>query len=427
MTRTLPRLAETLFLLTLALGLGGSASSLRGQDATSADGLRVFLECSGMGCDTREFRTQIDWVNWMRDRRDAQVHVIVTTQGTGSGGQLYTLDFIGVEGLDGVGDQLTFSTLGTDVRDEAVRGLTRVLAVGLGRFSVVAGSGTPFDVVGITTEVPNDRLVTSDQVEDPWDFWVFEIDASGSMNGETSRKNRRLNGGFEATRTTTTWKLEFEAGGTWRRNDIVLSDSTITDTRRDWDTEFAAVYALSDHWSLGGRAEASAATRTNQDLSVSVGPALEYSVWPYDESPRRRLRVRYNVGVRYFDYEEITLFGQTSETRPAESIEVSLNQRQPWGSIFANVEASHFLHDLGKYRVSTGGFLSFRVMRGLDLRINGNVEWIRDQLFLAAEDVSDEEILLERRRLASNRDWNIGIGFSFQFGSIFNNVVNNRF
>jgi hypothetical protein len=39
----------------------------------------------------------------------------------------------------------------------------------------------------------------------------------------------------------------------------------------------------------------------------------------------------------------------------------------------------------------------------------------------------DDERLLERRRVASNFDWNFGTGFSFQFGSIYNNVVNNRF
>ena len=91
------------------------------------------------------------------------------------------------------------------------------------------------------------------------------------------------------------------------------------------------------------------------------------------------------------------------------------------------MEGSHYLHDLEKYRVGAGGFLSFRVVRGLNLRVDGRVSWIRDQLFLPGADVTDEEILLQRRRLASNFDWSFGGGFSFQFGSIFNNVVNNRF
>jgi hypothetical protein len=410
--------------LTAALGLPGMGAS--GQ-TESHDQLRVFLECSGMGCDQRNIRTELDWVNWMRDRQDAELHVIVTTQGTGSGGSRYTLDFIGRESLEGQDDQLIFTTLGTDVRDEAVRGLTRVLAVGLARYSVLTGAGAPVDITSAERDDRVDRLVTSSEVDDPWDFWVFEVDVSTDLSGETSRKNRRFEGSVEARRTTTTWKLEFDASGTWRRNQIQLSDSLIVDSRRDWDAELVAVYSLADHWSLGAGAEVSAATRTNQDLSVAAGPQLEFSVWPYEEAPRRSLRARYGAGARHFDYEQVTLFGVTAETRPFHELNLSLSQRQPWGSVFANMSGAQYLHDLSKYRVSTGGFLSFRIVRGLNLNVNGEVSWIRDQLFIPAEEVSDEEILLERRRLASNFDWDFGVGFSFQFGSIFNNVVNNRF
>jgi len=264
-------------------------------------------------------------------------------------------------------------------------------------------------------------------VDDPWDFWVFQVDLSTNMSGETSRQNRSVRGGVDASRTTTTWKLQLEAGGRWRETEIELSDTTIVDTRRDWNVQAGAVYSVADHWSLGAEVDVSAATRTNQDLSVAVGPALEYSVWPYEEAPRRSLRLRYQVGVRYFDYEEETIFGVTAETRPVEDVELSISQRQPWGTVFANMSASHFLNDFGKYRVSTGGALRFRIVRGLNLRVDGRVSWIRDQLFLPARGVSDEERLLQRRRVASKKDWNFGVGFSFQFGSIFNNVVNNRF
>jgi hypothetical protein len=128
--------------------------------------LHVFYECSGRGrgrsaCDSREFRTQIDWVNWVRDRRDAQVHVLITSEETGSGGSSYLLDFIGLEELDGVTDQLTYTSLGTDVRDETVLGLTRVLAVGLARYSVLSGSEAVLEIRQPEgTGVP-DRLVTS--------------------------------------------------------------------------------------------------------------------------------------------------------------------------------------------------------------------------------------------------------------------------
>lgn len=418
----------TLFLLWTAFSI---AAPIRAQepttDTTAASGaLRVFLECSGPACDERQFRTGITWVNWMRDRRDAQVHVIITSQDTGSGGDSYVLDFIGLEELSGRDDELSYTTLGTDVRDEEVTGLERVLAVGLTRYSILAGFGAPVTLEGLEATGTTDRLLSSEQVDDPWDFWVFEVSGDVDLSGEASRRNRSFGSGIEVTRTTPVWKFELEFDGNWRRTEIELSDSTIIDRRRDWDLESLLVYSLADHWSLGGVAEVSAATRTNQDLGAAVAPQIEYSVWPYAEAPRRSLAIRYALGLRYFDYEEVTIFGQTEETRPQHRLEVALSQRQPWGRLFARTEASQYLHDLSKYRVSTGGFLSFRIVRGLNLNVNGEVAWIRDQLFLSG-DVPDEEILLERRRLASNFDWDIGIGFSFQFGSIYNNVVNNRF
>ena len=39
----------------------------------------------------------------------------------------------------------------------------------------------------------------------------------------------------------------------------------------------------------------------------------------------------------------------------------------------------------------------------------------------------DKEILVQRRALATDWKYSINSGFSFSFGSIYNNVVNNRF
>ncbi len=419
-------------LIVLSALLVALPRPVQAQDSPNgrARALNVFFECSGGrggGCDERQFRTDIDWVNWMRERQDADVHVIITSQETGSGGRAYRLDFIGLGPLDGTIDQLTYTSLGTDVRDESVAGLGRVLAVGLARFSLLAGASARITVAAAAAEGLTDRLVTEAEVNDPWDFWVFGVNLGARLEGESSRSERRIDGGVDASRTTVDWKLEFSADGEWSRERIELSDDTIVDNRREWELEGSAVHSLASRWSLGIESRASAATSTNQDFAVAALPTLEFSWWPYEESPRRSLRARYRIGVRHFDYEETTLFGYDQETRAVQEFEISLNQRQPWGSVFANIEASQFLHDLEKNRVSTGGFLSFRVVRGLDLRVNGRVSWIRDQLFLAAAGVSDEEILLQRRRLASSFDWDFGVGLSFQFGSIYNNVVNNRF
>lgn len=407
-------------------GLGVPGLSGQAEEGRSGNRLRVFLECA-THCDQRLFRTEIDWVDWMRDRQDAQVHIIITSQTTGTGGQLYLLDFIGLGATSGTDDQLSHSSLGTDVQVETDEGVARVLAVGLARYSVLVGAETRLTVTPVRTDAPTDRLVSAQEVDDPWDFWVFQINGNARFNGEASRQSRQIRGGLEVNRTTEAWKLELEARGSWTKDEIALSDSTIVDNRRDWNFNGDIVYSLADHWSVGGQGGVSAATSTNQDLSVGFGPVLEYSFWPYEESPRRQLRAQYQIALRHFRYEQETLFGLLQETRGAHELTLSISQRQPWGQLFANATAFQYLHDLSKSRFTLGGFSSFRIVRGLNLNVNGRVSWIRDQIFLPAGNISDEEILLQRRRLASDFDWNLGVGLSFQFGSIFNNVVNNRF
>jgi len=71
--------------------------------------------------------------------------------------------------------------------------------------------------------------------------------------------------------------------------------------------------------------------------------------------------------------------------------------------------------------------LSFRVTRGLDLNVGASYSRVRDQVFLPGGDLTDEERLLELQTQQTDFEKSLNFGFSYQFGSIFNNVVNNRF
>ena len=67
-----------------------------------------------------------------------------------------------------------------------------------------------------------------------------------------------------------------------------------------------------------------------------------------------------------------------------------------------------------------------RLFRGLSLTFRGSVERINNQLSLPRGGASVEEILLQRRQLATDYEVEGGIGLSYTFGSIYNNVVNTR-
>ena len=68
-----------------------------------------------------------------------------------------------------------------------------------------------------------------------------------------------------------------------------------------------------------------------------------------------------------------------------------------------------------------------RIVRGLSINFFGNISRVRNQVFLARSDVSDEDARLRRRALETNFDYFTNISISFTFGSIFNDTVNPRF
>ena len=81
--------------------------------------------------DMDYIRTEIPFVNYVRDRKEADVHVLITTQDTGSGGTEYTLAFIGQGACQGVDNQLVYSAGKTETEEEIRRGYTAVLKMGL--------------------------------------------------------------------------------------------------------------------------------------------------------------------------------------------------------------------------------------------------------------------------------------------------------
>ena len=167
--------------------------------------------------------------------------------------------------------------------------------------------------------------------------------------------------------------------------------------------------------------------RENQKLRVRVTPALEYSLFPYEDATRRSLTAQYTVGPVYRDYEETTIFGEEAETRFEESMQVRFTQVQPWGDGQASVTATHLLDDISKHNVEIRGEISLKIVKGLRLNASGNASWVTDQIYISADGASEEGILLNLTTRASDFNYRFNFGFSFRFGSIYNNVVNNRF
>lgn len=432
-----PARRSTAFACAFLAVMASIAAPGAGQQRGEVLGLRlsVFLDCATRGCNRDYFRTELDWVNWVRVPESSDVHVIMTSQATGAGGREFQLDLMGRRGFE-YERRLTHQSPPTATDRETLDGLVRSMGVGLLHFGTVNGF---FDDVRIFREVaeiledserldPGEGLVAGGEADDPWDFWVFRIGGRTELEGEKTRRTHRVDGSVNASRVTPTWKMNFRTNVNFNRREIDLADdSTFSDRRTDWGFGALIAYSLAGHWSLGLQGEARKIVRFNQRFRVEVTPAIEYSFFPYEEATRRALTVFYRIGPAYRDYIEETLYGQSRETRWEHGLEIELSQRQRWGDASVRLTGSHFLHDAGMYNVSMRGDLNFRIARGLNIGGEANISWVRDQIYLSAEGATDAEALLDLQQRAQDFNYGIEVGFFFQFGSIYNNVVNNRF
>ena len=388
---------------------------------TAASGLRVFLDCGR--CDEDYLRTEIDFVDYVRDRQVADIHVLITTQGTGGGGTEYAMRFVGQGGFAGVDDELRYATSPTDSEDQERRGMAQVLQAGFIRYAARTPLAQRLNVSLSEGEASAGRATPA---LDPWNGWVFRARIGADMDREASQREAEFDASFSASRTTADWKSEFELSTRYSQDDRFVRDEWIDNVQRDHEVESLVVRSISNHWSVGGTSSANHSTFENRDLALRLAPAVEYNFFPYSESTRRSLTVQYSLGANRISYLEQTLFGRIEESLVDEELEISLDVRQPWGSLDAEVEGSHYFHDFEKYRLEANGGLEINLFRGFSLDIRGTAQRIHDQLHLPGGDRTPEEILLEQRELATAYRYGAFIGIGYSFGSIFNSVVNPR-
>lgn len=388
------------------------------------EGLRVFLDCAA-ACDQDFLRTAIAVVSFVRDRQDADVHILLTSQPTGGGGIEYTVQFIGLGRFAKAEQTLKYAAGQTATADERRRGLAEVVKRGLVRYV----SETPLaDRVRITfqPEVPSAARGTAG--DDPWNLWVFRTTFLGTFNGESSNTGRSIRLDASGSRTSEEWKVSVATAVSYRRDLFDLGEQeAFRSTSKGFGVDGLLVKSLTEHWSAGAVANASSSTFLNYELRIRVAAGAEYNVFPYDASTEKLLTVQYTLGLSSFDYREKTIYGVTSERLPDHRLGVLFTMLQPWGTAGAEASFSQFLTKAEHYNLNASGQANVRITKGLSLNAFVTVSRPRDQLYLPAGGATVEEILVRERQLATSYRYSTVFGFTYAFGSIFNNVVNPRF
>ncbi len=412
-------------LLSFALALAAAAPAAAQTPAAPTPGpVRLYIDCS-YACDEAFLKREISYVDYMRDRRDADVHLLVTTRQTGSGGTEYTLKFIGLGRFAGVEQTLLHASSATATSDERRNALADLIKQGLVRYVSESSAGRRLKI----TVTPDTGTVTKTAAtRDRWNYWVFRANFGGSFNGEQSSRNRSLRASASANRTTDAWRLDFSANTNYRENLFRLSDTdTFRSVSRNAGGSGLAVKSLAPHWSAGIVGNASASTFLNYDFRLRVAPGLEYNFFPYAQSTRRMLTLQYTLGVNALNYREETIFGKMKQQLADHKLTTALSLRQPWGTASGSVDFSQFLNDPHKYSLSAFGATSVRLFKGFSFNMFTQLSRTRDQIYLPRGAASVEEILVRQRQLATGYQYFVNFGISYSFGSIFNNIVNPRF
>jgi hypothetical protein len=383
-------------------------------DTLRKDALNVFMETSDY------IRKEIPYVNYVRDIKDAGVYIISTRERTGSGGYEYTYFMVGQNQNAGMADTLRFVTSPDETQDEIRIKEVNTLKMGLMRYV----AKTPLSkYMKISFTEPMSETVSTDK----WNSWVFRSQFNGFLTGEKSYKSSNLNGNLSASRITKDWKINLNARVNYRVDKYDIDGTTYTSENNSKSFSALIVKSLTEHWSYGGSIYTGSSSYSNLNLSARFMPGIEYDIFPYSESTRRQLRLLYNIGFNQVFYADTTVYDKMRESLWLHTFSASYKVVQKWGSIDVSFAYSNYFHDWSKNNLSLNGFLELRVAKGVSVNFGGGASLIHDQLGLVKGGATAEEVLTRRKELATQFDYFTMFGFTFTFGSIYNNVVNPRF
>lgn len=383
-------------------------------DTLRKDALNVFMEASDY------VRKEIPYVNYVRDIKDAGVYIITTYQHTGSGGSEHTFFFVGQNNNAGMADTLSFVTSPDETQDETRIKEVKTLKMGLMRYV----AKTPLSkYMNISFSEPLSETVSSDK----WNSWVFRTSFNGWLNGQQTYNSTNIFGNFSASRVTKDWKINLRANYDYGIDNFDVDGDIISSENNSKSVNGLVVKSISDHWSYGGMLTLESSSYSNNKFAISALPGIEYDLFPYSESTRKQLRMLYSVGYRYANYVDTTIYNKTEEGHFMHSLNIAYEVVQKWGSIDVNLNYSNYLQDWSKNNLSLNGSIDLRITKGLSLNFGGGASLIHDQLGLVKGGATTEEVLLRRKELATQFQYFTSFGFTYTFGSIYNNVVNPRF
>jgi hypothetical protein len=361
-------------------------------------------------------------VTYVRDPNLAQVHVFITEQKTGSGGKKHLVSFIGKENFDNQDQTLSYYSQQSATDIERREGLSRIIKMGLMPYVAQTSLAEQLDIQYDDKKIES----ISESQEDPWDYWIFNIDLGGGMNAEESVKGYTVLSSIEADRVTEEWKIKNSFELMYEEEKFSNDEEYLISTLRKWEANSEIIRSLSGRWSAGIFGELISTTYKNIQLGYNIAPGIEYNIFPWTESERRLMTLAYLVGFQQNQYSQLTIYNKLRQSLWFQALTMEIQMAQPWGEVDLKVEGRQYPELKDTYSVQLEGEFTVRLSSAWAIDLEVRFESIHDQIYLPRGDASIDEILLKRRQLATTYDLIATFGLSFTFGSIYNNVINRR-
>ena len=170
----------SLFIILLSLT---SINAQENKSFSKNDMPIVFIDCS-YNCDFDNYKKEIPFINFARERQSSDIYILITNQNIGTGGNKYTLYFEGYNIYSDLKDTLSI----TSPSDATYRIESDLI------LSTIKKGLLPYlykskiaEYINYSVDLPkNDTTNDKEEINDPWNNWVFSIRASANITAESN-------------------------------------------------------------------------------------------------------------------------------------------------------------------------------------------------------------------------------------------------
>ena len=393
--------------------------------------LSIFVDCSNTWCDMTFLRSEIKGVNFTLDNQAADVHILITSLPTGSGGSQFQLIFYGQHVFEGRTDTLAFdvdrNATEVESRDLLLFYLKSGLVPYVIRTAVPRTLNLDFRERYDSTQ-GRDSNVTQ---KDPWDFWIFRIGTNGNLNADAVYKSYRYSANLSANRTTEKWKYGLFLNASKNQSSFNYDDGTgevkFTVVNHDLSLYHYLVGSINQHWSWAYDARISQSTFSNYKLRTELSAGVEYNIFPYKQVNNKLFTISYSLTAKDQRYYDSTIYNKLQERVFTQTLRANMTMNQKWGNLSIGFYGEHFLKDWSFFNLGVNAYTNIRITGGLSFFVAAFGGVTRDQVFLPKGSASPQEVLARQRQLASGYSYYTSFGINYRFGSKLNNFVNPRF